>query len=258
MCVSNDVLQPMTYLCGALNAATDWLFAVIAVIVVWQSSMPRPTKLTAGFLLTLGALGSICSIARLPYIPGLLADKDFFTNAIDVAIWSIVEPGLGIVAASLSTLRPLFRSVLERTRNISPFGSINASRRRRDSLVSSSKIADRNTQQVEQGPEIQLGNTTTVFGNARDPGTIQLTKLGYDMEKVLILGDGSGRRDDVGSPISPLSPHGSTRTWSTRDSHKTLSRDESRHSLLRACPSPSRAWVSQGRVVMSKQVNALD
>lgn len=36
----------------------------------------------------------------------------FFAEAHYLAIWSTVEPGLGIVAGCLATLRPLFRSVL--------------------------------------------------------------------------------------------------------------------------------------------------
>jgi hypothetical protein len=46
---------------------------------------------------------------RIPYIKH--ADKDDLLFAgIDVAIWSIAETGLGIVAAAAATLRPLFRS----------------------------------------------------------------------------------------------------------------------------------------------------
>jgi len=62
-----------------------------------------------------GVSGSIASIIRLRFIGGLV-QKDFLFAATDVAIWSTVEPGMGITAASLATLRPLFRNFLAKSR----------------------------------------------------------------------------------------------------------------------------------------------
>ncbi len=47
---------------------------------------------------------------RIPYIKVLALTDDFLFATTDVAIWSTVEPGLGIVAAGAITLRPLFRN----------------------------------------------------------------------------------------------------------------------------------------------------
>ena len=47
---------------------------------------------------------------RVPYIKVLALTDDFLFATTDVAIWSTVEPGLGIVAAGAVTLRPLFRT----------------------------------------------------------------------------------------------------------------------------------------------------
>lgn len=74
--------------------------------------MPKATKLTAAFLLSLGALSSISSIVRIKYIPGLQPGVNFLHDSVSITLWSCVEVGLGIVAISLSTLRPLFKSVL--------------------------------------------------------------------------------------------------------------------------------------------------
>ena len=49
-------------------------------------------------------------MVRLNYIPRLAtATQTWFMDANLIAIWSAVEPGLGIMASSLATLRPLFR-----------------------------------------------------------------------------------------------------------------------------------------------------
>lgn len=57
---------------------------------------------------------STATIIRLPYVYELTHTEDFLWASIPVAVWSSVEPGLGLVALSLATLRPLFRSCLIR------------------------------------------------------------------------------------------------------------------------------------------------
>ena len=42
----------------------------------------------------------------------------FFETVSDFGIWSLLEPGMGIVANSLATLRPMMRSFMQRTRSI--------------------------------------------------------------------------------------------------------------------------------------------
>jgi hypothetical protein len=64
-------------------------------------------------------------MVRLNYIPRLAtATQTWFMDANLIAIWSAVEPGLGIIASSLATLRPLFRGLF-RTGNTSLGSSFN-------------------------------------------------------------------------------------------------------------------------------------
>jgi hypothetical protein len=56
-------------------------------------------------------------MVRLNYVSHLAtATVTFFVDANTIAIWSTIELGLGIVASSLATLRPLFRTCLSTTR----------------------------------------------------------------------------------------------------------------------------------------------
>jgi hypothetical protein len=67
--------------------------------------------------------GGVASMVRMKYIPGLaITSFAFFSEATDTAVWSIIEPGLGIIAGSLATLRPLFRSFLLNVRTIAESG----------------------------------------------------------------------------------------------------------------------------------------
>ncbi|KAI5194974.1 hypothetical protein E4T38_09286 [Aureobasidium subglaciale] len=114
-CISNEAIMPLVYISGALNAAADVVFATLPVVILWNSHMPRQAKVSVGILLSMGCLGSVASIIRMAYLGGLSVDAGFFKHAIDAGLLSVVEPGLAITAASLSALRPLFKSMVEQT-----------------------------------------------------------------------------------------------------------------------------------------------
>jgi hypothetical protein len=116
--------------------------------MLWNSQMPRSVKISAGFLLSLGAIGSISSLIRLVYVPGLKNGPNFFSNAINIGIWSIAEPGFGILAACLATLRPLFRFMVEKARSIHSTG--NSSSRGGGGSSNLSKQAQPQRQQQQQ------------------------------------------------------------------------------------------------------------
>lgn len=79
--------------------------------------------------------GSTATIVRIPYLKQL-ALNDFLYSTTDVAIWSTVEPGIGITAAAMACLRPLFRTFLSRSKL---FGSSDAKRSVNDIFPSGGK-----------------------------------------------------------------------------------------------------------------------
>lgn len=48
---------------------------------------------------------------RIPFVKRLAITPDFLFETVDVAIWSVMEPSLGIIAGCVATLRPLFKSM---------------------------------------------------------------------------------------------------------------------------------------------------
>jgi len=119
-CISWSVLGPMNYVHGVMNALTDWIFVSLPILVVRRANMNGRDKWSVVFVLVIGVLGSVASVVRLFYINYLHSgDKDattFFSNASGIAILSTIEPGMGITAACMATLKPLFKTVLGRTR----------------------------------------------------------------------------------------------------------------------------------------------
>lgn len=119
-CISWNVLGPMNYIHGVMNALTDWIFVSLPILVVRKANMNGRDKWSVVFVLVIGVLGSVASVVRLFYINDLHSgDKDattFFSDASGIAILSTIEPGMGITAACMATLKPLFKTVLRRTR----------------------------------------------------------------------------------------------------------------------------------------------
>lgn len=71
--------------------------------------MKTKTKFLVAGILAFAAIGSTGTIVRMFYIDTLMDGPDFLWATTDVAIWSTVEPGIGITAGSIACLRPLFR-----------------------------------------------------------------------------------------------------------------------------------------------------
>lgn len=116
-CVSNRTILGVAYEQGVVTTSTDWIYAILPVTILWHAQMDRRTKSVCAFVLSLGAFGSICSLVRFKYINGLSVSPDFFWNAANISIWSTVELGMGIVACSLATLRPLFKKLFYSARH---------------------------------------------------------------------------------------------------------------------------------------------
>lgn len=53
----------------------------------------------------------IALLVRIPFVKRLAITPDFLFETVDVAIWSVMEPSLGIIAGCVATLRPLFKGM---------------------------------------------------------------------------------------------------------------------------------------------------
>ncbi|GAB7340459.1 hypothetical protein MBLNU457_6886t1 [Dothideomycetes sp. NU457] len=118
------VLGPLNYLHSALNAVTDWVFAIIPIFVVRSTQMTRQARISVIAILLLGVVGSVCSIVRIAYVDvlGVGFGVKLLQQAPTFAILSCVEVGLGITSISCATLRPLFQKYLNLSRSTQSSG----------------------------------------------------------------------------------------------------------------------------------------
>ncbi|KAH8727279.1 hypothetical protein GQ44DRAFT_704780 [Phaeosphaeriaceae sp. PMI808] len=102
---------------ASLTTLTDFIFATLPIFILWKSIMGTRTKVVTGFILTIGACGSVCSLIRFQYIDGLVQFENFFISAINITKWSGYEAGAGIIAGCMGTLRPLLQHCATKIQN---------------------------------------------------------------------------------------------------------------------------------------------
>ncbi|QMW40896.1 P-type ATPase [Aspergillus flavus] len=113
-CLSTDILLAIAYLYSALTIFCDFTLGIFPVFLIWNLQMNGRTKAALGGILSMGAIASVAVVIRLPFLQNY-KDTDFLYSTYQIAIWSVMETGLAIVAGSLITLRPLFRWFLDGT-----------------------------------------------------------------------------------------------------------------------------------------------
>ncbi|KAI6789848.1 hypothetical protein KC361_g8292 [Hortaea werneckii] len=111
-CMNTDIIVGVFYGYSAISCAGDWTFSILPVFLVWNLQMGRKEKISVVMILAVGALASIATVARIPYVHTLRNSADFLYATTEVALWSCVETALGITAACAATLRPLFRQMM--------------------------------------------------------------------------------------------------------------------------------------------------
>ncbi|KAK2606287.1 hypothetical protein QQS21_003335 [Conoideocrella luteorostrata] len=105
-----NIIIGLAYLYSVVSMTTDFTFAILPAFVIWNLQLQMRAKIAVLVLMTMGCIASAAVVVRFAYLPNL-KDPDFLWATIDVAIWSTVEMGLAVAAASLATLRPLFKIV---------------------------------------------------------------------------------------------------------------------------------------------------
>ncbi|KAJ5587486.1 uncharacterized protein N7459_003251 [Penicillium hispanicum] len=97
------------------NIATDAIILFMPMHVVWNLPISRGQKVGLSAIFVLGFLTLIFDIIRLVSLVDLSKSGDDVTyNQVNASVWTCIEPAVGIVAACLSNMRPLFKLVHEK------------------------------------------------------------------------------------------------------------------------------------------------
>lgn len=79
-----SIIQNISYFISASSILTDWSCAILPCIIVWNLNMKRKLKVSAAGILALGAVASLSTIVRLPYLGAYTAPKDHYCKPDDL------------------------------------------------------------------------------------------------------------------------------------------------------------------------------
>jgi hypothetical protein len=79
--------------------------------IVWDVQLKLRIKASVAVVLGFGFVASTATLVRLKYLLAYNDTEDYLLNIANIAIWSITESGLGLIAGSLATLRPLLKYI---------------------------------------------------------------------------------------------------------------------------------------------------
>jgi hypothetical protein len=111
-CINLKINEGFTYAHAVVASIGDWTYGILPAFIVSGLKMDLRTKASVFLLLCLANVGSIATLIRFKAIHQITLShsQDFLFATIDLVIWSSVEVGIAIIAASMATYRPLFRT----------------------------------------------------------------------------------------------------------------------------------------------------
>ncbi|KAF4549026.1 Hypothetical protein D9617_24g017400 [Elsinoe fawcettii] len=133
-----------------VTVVRDFTLTLLALIALYKVQLPLPTKLSACFLLVLGSVGGLASTVRLAIVLKK-TDLSAYTKELFLLYrWVMVEIALGVIAANLALVRPLFHKLL------SKMGAIGSSNMTKSNPQETHKYGARSSKAPGDGDELLL------------------------------------------------------------------------------------------------------
>lgn len=89
-----------------VNISTDFILALAPVPLIWKLQMPLRTRITLVAILSLGIFAAVAGIIRQLSSSQFGVPEPYIYDT--YSIWNFIELDMGIIAASLPALKPLF------------------------------------------------------------------------------------------------------------------------------------------------------
>ncbi|KAH7370002.1 hypothetical protein BKA65DRAFT_10025 [Rhexocercosporidium sp. MPI-PUGE-AT-0058] len=121
-CLPAPQVQAISIAYSAASAVADLTFGILPLCILWNLQMNRRAKFIVGVLLCVGIVAGLSVIVRIKYIVEVSLTEDFMFATANVSIWALIEPAIAICCMAASTLRPLFKSLREKTSTPGSYG----------------------------------------------------------------------------------------------------------------------------------------
>ena len=111
--MSREALQKIVLVQAVISVVSDFSFAILPIVFLWKVQINFKTKLGLWTLMCLGLFtGAFCLVRTVLNDEALPLDRTY--NGIINWLWRLFEVTIGIIAACIPTLRPLYNWTLRK------------------------------------------------------------------------------------------------------------------------------------------------
>ncbi|KAE8147840.1 hypothetical protein BDV25DRAFT_159470 [Aspergillus avenaceus] len=120
-CYSMDTYLAIGEFNSAINILTDFVFATLPVFMFSRIQVNKRTRITLMGILSLGYFACAAGIVKTVLQSKIFNESDPYRDC-QYLIWNCVELNVGILAASFPTIKPLVKSLIGTTLNVTSGG----------------------------------------------------------------------------------------------------------------------------------------
>ncbi|KAL2040026.1 hypothetical protein N7G274_007429 [Stereocaulon virgatum] len=196
-CFSRGQLLRIIIAQAVISVVSDFAFAAVPILILWRVQMAFKSKIGLCILMGLGVITGACCIVRTVINWQSVPKYDYTYGGIDNWFWRLFEVQLGIIAASIPTLRPGYKWLTGRVLRLRSgySGTTTLSRRSREKGLQFENARSRTKESVNK----KSSNWTEIEGddNIALPDYCQIRKTTQvDVEREAI-------RDSLGVGFTP-------------------------------------------------------
>ncbi|KAH7379961.1 hypothetical protein BKA64DRAFT_765615 [Cadophora sp. MPI-SDFR-AT-0126] len=112
-CWTAETIRGLSYANVSLTIITDFILALFPIPMLWHVQINTRVKISIIGIMSLGLFASAASIIKATTLSHYGKTGDFLWDSTDLTIWITTEVNVGIIAACLPCLKPLFKKILE-------------------------------------------------------------------------------------------------------------------------------------------------
>jgi len=104
---------------GIVDVVTDFLIFLMPIPMIQTLKMPTRSKIATSGVFALGLFTIACGAARTVSVSVVQFDPSDIETGVELTMWSIIEPCVGIIVACLIVMRPLIAHIGEKLSSLS-------------------------------------------------------------------------------------------------------------------------------------------
>ncbi|KAJ0121775.1 integral membrane family protein [Diaporthe amygdali] len=111
-CIAAKDLKFAAFFNSSVSLLTDLVFALLPIPILWSIQLNWKVKVAVSAVLALGIFASAAAVVKMTCLSSYGSHGDFLWDSTDITIWTTVEICTAIIAASIPSLKPLFKAIL--------------------------------------------------------------------------------------------------------------------------------------------------